>query len=135
MKEEDKSKRSATMARIRSKNTLPEMAVRKLISQMGHRYRLHNAKLPGKPDIVFSGRKKIIFVHGCFWHGHDCRRGRNKPISNIDYWEKKLQCNYQRDQQNQNLLKEMGWSILTIWECELKRLDELQTRLTAFLKP
>lgn len=121
------------MAKVRSKDTKPEMIVRRLIYSLGFRYRLHRKDLPGKPDLVFFRRKKVIFVHGCFWHEHSCRAGLKKPKSNQGYWLPKLERNVQRDRENQEQLVKMGWKVLIIWECELKNKDDLIEKLKSFL--
>jgi len=126
--------RSALMARIRSKNTKPEMTVRRLIFAMGYRYRLHKRELPGKPDLVFPGRKRVIFVHGCFWHAHSCKRGF-KPKTNVEFWTKKLQANQLRDERAVSELRGAGWECLTIWECELHDMERLGERIQEFLEP
>jgi len=127
-------KRSEIMSRIRGKNTTPELIVRKLVYSMGYRYRLHYAKLPGKPDLVFLGRKKVIFVHGCFWHGHEgCPKGK-LPNTRLDYWRPKLEENKKRDALKQNKLKELGWQILIIWQCELKYIDVLKLKISYFMQ-
>ena len=127
--------RSENMRRIRSKNTAPELAVRKALRELGFPgYRLHHKELPGKPDIVFIGKKKIIFVHGCFWHDHDCKEGRRKPKSNRDYWLPKIQRNVERDANNIKKLHELGWETLVIWECEIGDVPGLQRRLLDFMK-
>jgi len=115
-----KAVRSYNMSRIRSKDTKPEMAVRKYLFAHGFRYRLHNKKMPGKPDIVLSKYKTVIFVHGCFWHAHEGCRRSVIPKSNQSYWLQKIAGNVQRDADNELLLKEGGWDIIIIWECELK---------------
>lgn len=125
--------RHHTMFSVHSKDTKPEMIVRHLTHKLGYRYRLHRRDLPGNPDLVFPGRKKVIFVHGCFWHGHDCHSGRKQPKTNQDYWLKKLQRNKTRDANNQAQLKEQGWKVLVIWECEIKDLDMLAERIVQFL--
>lgn len=124
--------RSERMSRIRGKDSKAEMAVRRLIHRMGFRYRLHDANLPGKPDLVFQKKKKIIFVHGCFWHRHDCHMGRI-PKSRLDFWLPKLDKNRERDETNRVALSVLGWDCLTIWECELKDLEALKGRLQHFL--
>lgn len=127
--------RSRIMRAIRSKNTKPELFVRKLLFSNGYRYRLHRADLPGNPDIVFIGRRKVIFVHGCFWHQHDdpkCRISQ-KPQSNKDYWLPKLERNRKRDQDAQEKLKNMGWSVLVLWECQICSKVSIIKRLKAFL--
>ena len=101
-------RRRKTMSKVKSKNTKPEMVVRRLVHGLGYRYRLHKKDLPGKPDMVFAGSKKVIFIHGCFWHGHECKAGRNKPASNTDYWLPKLKRNWERDQQHIKALNQMG---------------------------
>lgn len=128
-----KAERSALMARITKINTKPELVVRRLTHAMGYRYRLHRRDLPGTPDLAFPGRKKVIYVHGCFWHRHDCPAGRKRPNKNIHYWWPKLERNQQRDQENQAELLRKGWDYLIVWECELKDLDHLQTRISTFL--
>lgn len=124
--------RSENMRRIKSANTAPELAVRKLLTELGYRYRLHVEKLPGKPDIVFSGRRKVIFVHGCFWHVHTCKTA-HKPQSNQSYWNPKLTRNVERDARNRDALLSSGWKSLVIWECQASSAD-LKESLTAFLE-
>ena len=126
-------RRSRNMSRIRSRNTRPEMAVRRLLHRMGHRYRLHRKDLPGTPDIAFGPRRKVIFVHGCFWHGHACRRGIRVPKSNIEYWRAKIARNVKRHAGQLEELTAAGWTCLTLWECELADADALERRLNAFL--
>jgi DNA mismatch endonuclease (patch repair protein) len=125
--------RSALMSRIRSKDTKPEMIVRRLVFSMGYRYRLHRPDLPGKPDLVFPGKKKVIFVHGCFWHAHSCKRGF-KPKTNVEFWEKKLDANRTRDAYNVCRLREMGWDALTVWECEIDEIDRLERMIREYLE-
>ena len=125
--------RRYTMAQVHSKDTKPEMRVRHLAHRLGYRYRLHRKDLPGKPDLAFPGRKKIIFVHGCFWHGHDCPAGRKRPQTNQEYWTRKLERTRQRDVDNETKLRELGWDALIIWECQTKDEDTLAEALTAFL--
>lgn len=129
-----KEKRSEIMSRIRGKNTSPEMIVRKLVFSLGYRYRLHSKNLPGKPDLIFLGRKKIIFVHGCFWHSHECKIG-HLPKSRINYWQPKLLANRRRDMSNISSLVDVGWKILVIWECETKDLAKLKEAICNFLAP
>jgi DNA mismatch endonuclease (patch repair protein) len=107
--------------------------VRRLVFRLGFRYRLNDARLPGKPDLVFRSLQKLIFVHGCFWHGHTCKRGARIPKSNTVYWTKKIQNNQARDKKTINLLRKMGWSVKIIWECELKKEQKLTKQLAAFL--
>lgn len=113
------SERSALMSRIRSKDTRPELAVRRMLHRMGYRYVLHDQRLPGTPDLVFPARRKIIFVHGCFWHGHDCGRGF-KPATNAEFWSAKIERNQARDREVQRELRGLGWESLTVFECALK---------------
>jgi DNA mismatch endonuclease (patch repair protein) len=129
-----KQERSLLMGKVRSKNTKPEMIVRKLVFGFGYRYRLHTKELPGRPDLVFRGRRKLIFVHGCFWHGHDCTSGTNRPKSNTDYWQEKLNKNKLRDESDKKTLEKMGWDILVVWECELKNLQSVSQKIKSFLK-
>lgn len=126
------SRRSEIMASVRSKNTAPEMVVRRLVFALGFRYRLHGKNLPGRPDLVFHSRRKVIFVHGCFWHGHDCARGQ-RPSSNREFWERKLSRNQERDELTSGRLLDAGWNVLTIWECETRNINELKQRLLEFL--
>lgn len=129
----DKKKRSAVMRRVKSKDTKPELAVRRLLHAAGYRYRLHRKDLPGKPDLVFPGRRKAVFVHGCFWHGHDCRRGARQPKTNAEYWRAKIARNIDRDARTRAALGAAGWRSLVVWECELKD-EALLQRLENFLK-
>lgn len=121
------------MRRVRSKDTTPEMVVRRLIHGAGYRYRLHYSELPGKPDIAFPKRRKLIFVHGCFWHQHPGCKEAQPPSSNTGYWDKKLARNVQRDEKNITMLSTDGWEILIIWECETLDKASLQKRLLEFL--
>lgn len=130
---EDTAQRSKTMRAVKSKDTLPELKVRKLLYSMGYRYRLHRKDLPGKPDIVFVAKHKLIFVHGCFWHGHNCKRGSRQPITNKEYWKNKITRNIERFAQQLLLLEAAEWSVMTVWECELKNMDELKRRLQLFI--
>ena len=125
--------RSANMRRIRSKDTSPEMVVRRLVHGMGFRYRLHVQKLPGRPDLVFPRLKKIIQVQGCFWHQHSGCPQSHIPKSRIEYWRPKLTSNKRRDRNNDRALREEGWEVLTLWECELKNSAILSERLVQFL--
>jgi DNA mismatch endonuclease (patch repair protein) len=126
--------RRRTMQQVRSINTKPEMAVRKLLHRLGYRYRLHRSDLPGKPDLVFARKRKVIFVHGCFWHSHDCKAGRKRPRTNEEYWNNKLEKNRLRDQAHQTELQSTGWQVLNVWECEVKELDKLRSKLITFLE-
>lgn len=126
-------RRSANMRAIRSRGMKPEIKVRKVAHALGYRFRLHRGDLPGRPDLVFSGRRKAIFVHGCFWHQHKgCQDGR-QPKSNRRYWHPKLARNVKRDGENLSALKEKGWKVLVIWECEAEDGARLRNRLRRFL--
>ncbi|XBQ16166.1 MAG: very short patch repair endonuclease [Oceanicaulis sp.] len=129
------AERSAVMAKVRQKNTGPELTVRRLAHRMGYRFRLHRKDLPGSPDIVFPGRKKAVFVHGCFWHGHDCPRGSRKPKQNAAYWSAKIARNTARDAEAEAGLRALGWDVLIVWECGLKDLDATAQTLAEFLGP
>lgn len=120
------------MSRIRGKDTKPEMSVRRLVHAMGFRYRLHQRDLPGTPDLVFASRRRIINVHGCFWHMHSCRFGMVRPSTNPEFWEDKRRATVNRDRRNLSLLRSAGWSVLTIWECEVGK-RTLERRLRKFL--
>ena len=130
-----RTRRSEIMARVRSGDTGPELAVRSLVHSMGYRYRLHRKDLPGSPDLVFPRMQKVIFVHGCFWHQHRCKRGNRKPSSHMDYWLAKLQRNVARDRRVIRQLKRLGWGALVVWECQMtpKRMNALAARLDRFL--
>ena len=110
--------RSAIMARVKAANTGPELAVRRVVHGLGYRFRLHRRDLPGTPDLVLPKHRAVVFVHGCFWHQHDCRRGR-PPATNEEYWGPKLKRNVERDASARMALRRMGWRVLTIWECEI----------------
>lgn len=127
------AKRSQIMSRVRSKDTSPELLVRRLVFSLGYRYRLHDKKLPGKPDLVFASRKKVIFVHGCFWHFHGCKKGM-PPKSNLHYWMQKLLDNQTRDARAYQALNDAGWQYLVVWQCQLRRLEELPAVLSEFLR-
>lgn len=127
-----KAKRSWLMSRIFSRDTKPELLVRSLIHGLGYRFRLHRADLPGKPDIVFPGRKKAIFVHGCFWHGHYCKRTK-MPTSRVSFWTDKIARNRTRDLRVRRQLAKLGWRSLVIWECELKSDERITRKISAFL--
>ncbi len=128
------SERSRIMRQVHSRNTQPELAVRSLVHRLGFRFTLHRRDLPGNPDLVFPARRRIIFVHGCFWHGHRCRAGRNRPASNTGYWIPKLDRNRRRDRINRRLLARLGWRTLVVWECELKRQPRLEARIVRFFE-
>jgi len=129
--------RSKIMRAVRSKDTQPELAVRHVLHALGYRYRLHRKDLPGSPDLVFVRRRKVIFVHGCFWHGHNCKRGARQPKSNADYWQAKIARNQTRDVSSVNALQKAGWKSMIVWECELSlaERDGLTSRLIDFLGP
>jgi DNA mismatch endonuclease (patch repair protein) len=128
----DAQRRSKNMRQIRSKNTKPEVLLRSLLHKAGYRFRLHRKDLPGKPDIVFPGRRKVIFVHGCFWHQHPgCREGR-LPGTRPDYWPK-LERNVERDTAAIEQLRELGWKVLTVWECEISKPELVKDRVRVFL--
>jgi DNA mismatch endonuclease (patch repair protein) len=116
-------KRSSIMSSVRSKNTKPEVYVRSMLHNNGLRFRLHRQDLPGSPDIVLARFKTVIFVNGCFWHGHDCPKGR-RPVTNLGYWNEKLDQNLRRDRENHSDLRDMGWRVIIIWECELVNATE-----------
>jgi DNA mismatch endonuclease, patch repair protein len=127
--------RSKNMSRIRSTDTHPEMLVRRLLHGLGYRYALHRRDLPGVPDLVFPSRRKVILVHGCFWHQHrGCVDGRI-PKSRVDYWEPKLRRNVKRDRRNVSKLRRDGWRVLKVWECEVSDVEEVRARLIRFLGP
>lgn len=123
-------KRSAVMRRVKGRDTSPELAARRMLRAAGIGYRLGGSGLPGKPDIVMKGRRTVVFVHGCFWHGHDCARGSRKPKQNADYWIAKLARNVARDRQTVAKLTNDGWRVVTVWECDLKTPDAAE-RLVA----
>lgn len=150
------SQRSKLMSRITSKDTKPERQLRSLLHSVGYRFRLHGnlpvkkltglreehqdirfrgGKLPGSPDLVFTARHKVIFMNGCFWHGHDCAVGNRRPSTNTEFWKTKLDSNILRDQYNRRDIEILGWESLTIWECELKSLDKVLDRAIKFLGP
>jgi len=129
--------RSWNMSRIKGKNTKPELLVRRLLHAKGYRYRLHGragqSHLPGRPDLVFAGRRKVIFINGCFWHFHDCRAGQHAPKANASFWEAKRTRTKDRDADQRSLLEDAGWEVLTVWECELKDASALEAHLVEFL--
>lgn len=126
--------RRRCMASISGKNTKPELIVRKLLFSLGHRYRLHYSNLPGKPDLVFPGKRKAIFVHGCFWHRHDCSKGKSLPSNNSEFWQKKLSDNVIRDSKNIIDLKKLGWDVFVVWTCEIKNLQLLAENINEYLQ-
>ncbi|RJY06950.1 very short patch repair endonuclease [Aurantiacibacter aquimixticola] len=128
--------RSERMSRVRAKDTKPEMIVRRLVHGMGYRYRLHDRRLPGSPDLVFRGRRKVIFVHGCFWHRHpdpSCKLAR-MPKSRQDFWVPKLEGNRERDERNRVALDREGWRQMVVWECECRHEEQLRNKLRDFLE-
>jgi DNA mismatch endonuclease (patch repair protein) len=128
------AKRSAVMARVKDRDTAPEWVVRRLLWSLGARYRLHARGLPGKPDIVMAGRRLVVFVHGCFWHGHDCARGARVPKANRDYWLAKVARNRARDIDSRERLEAAGWRVEAVWECELKDRTALAARLREMIR-
>jgi DNA mismatch endonuclease (patch repair protein) len=126
--------RSERMSRIRSRDTKPELAIRSALHARGFRYRLHDGRLPGKPDIVFPGRRKVVFVHGCFWHMHggSCALSR-MPKSKLEFWRTKLEGNRTRDALKLDQLRKLGWNVMVVWECELRDMENILRRLEAFL--
>lgn len=115
--------RRRAMAAVKSHHTTPERRVRSALHRLGYRFRLHDAKLPGRPDLVLPGRRLVIFVHGCYWHGHRCRRGARMPKTNVEYWQTKIAGNVARDRRRKRELKQLGWRVLVIWECRIGRTD------------
>ncbi|MGX9967083.1 very short patch repair endonuclease [Roseomonas sp. F4] len=126
--------RSRLMSRVRGKDTGPEMAVRRVVHRLGFRFRLHRRGLPGTPDLVFPRLRKVLLVHGCFWHSHaGCRAGR-MPSTNLAFWEQKLRRNVERDAINEEALRQLGWNVLIVWECQTKLATDLEQRLGSFLR-
>jgi DNA mismatch endonuclease (patch repair protein) len=129
------AQRSERMARIRSKDTQPELAVRRIVHSLGYRYQLHRKDLAGAPDLVFPGRKKAIFVNGCFWHAHQGCAVANRPKSRTPFWDEKFKRNKNRDKKNANALRRAGWGVATIWECEAKSDSFVRSKVSRFLGP
>lgn len=127
--------RARCMAAIRGQDTGPEMLVRRLLTAMGYRYRLHSRELPGRPDLVFASRQAVVLVHGCFWHRHTCRAGRAMPRTRHAFWRAKLEGNAARDKRTRAALRRNGWRVLVVWECQLHDVDRLASRLRDFLDP
>jgi DNA mismatch endonuclease, patch repair protein len=127
--------RRRNMVAIRGKDTGPERTIRRLVHSMGYRYLLHDRRLPGRPDLVFPRRRKVIFVHGCFWHMHECKYGRVVPATNADFWYIKRTANVERDARSAKALSAQGWDVFVAWECEIRDLQALTQRLIAFLEP
>lgn len=121
------------MRAVRSKDTKPEHVVRRMAHSLGYRFRLHRQGLPGRPDLVFPSRKAAVFVHGCFWHGHICTKGQRRPTTNTAFWNAKLDGNIARDARDEAALREAGWRVMVVWECETKDTVMLEDRLRAFL--
>jgi len=128
-----RSQRSWLMSQVRQKNTKPEMKVRRLLHSMGFRYRLHGKDLPGRPDLIFSKSKRVIFVHGCYWHRHDCKKA-TVPSSNVEYWTKKFAENVARDDKVVRELTSLGWASMIVWECQTRDADALASSLSTFLQ-
>ena len=126
--------RSALMARVRGKDSAPELVVRRLLHAMGWRYRLHAGDVPGKPDIVVRGRRRAIFVHGCFWHRHEGCRRATMPATRVEFWTAKFAANVERDRRVFEALRLAGWNVLVVWECELKDREALAVRLNTFMR-
>jgi DNA mismatch endonuclease (patch repair protein) len=126
--------RSRNMSAIRGKDTIPEISVRTLLHSLGYRFRLHRKNLPGKPDIVLPKHKAVVFVHGCFWHCHNCRFGRVQPATRSGFWTAKRLSNVERDRRNKAMLKTLGWRVMVVWECEVKNQDKIKVRLFRFLE-
>ncbi len=125
--------RSRIMAAVKSKGTAPEMTVRRIVSALGYRYRLHVKGLPGCPDLVFASRRKAIFVHGCFWHRHNCRNGRSMPTTRRKYWQEKFRRNRERDSRSRRILRREGWQVLVIWECKIRNSSRTVEAIRRFI--
>lgn len=125
--------RSKIMSRVKTRDTSAEIQVRSVVHRLGYRYALNKRDLPGSPDLVFACRRRIVFVHGCYWHGHRCRYGR-LPKSRLSYWRPKIEANKKRDRRNSRALKMTGWSVLVVWQCQLKRPEALQKRIVEFFE-
>ena len=128
-----KTQRSQIMAAVKSKNTTPELAVRKAVRAIGIGYSIHSAKLPGCPNIVMPKRRQAIMVHGCWWHGHTCMHGARVPKSNTAYWTAKINGNKTRDRRMLRALRRLGWKVLVVWECQIREVEKLKVRLRRFL--
>jgi DNA mismatch endonuclease, patch repair protein len=129
----DKAKRSWIMSRIKGRDTKPEILVRSIVHKLGFRFRKHKSELPGKPDIVLTKYRKVIFIHGCFWHGHKKCSRSSRPQSNKSFWAAKLDKNIARDKRNKHDLELQGWKVLIIWECETKNMEKIRTKVSKFL--
>lgn len=128
------SERSERMSRVRGKDSAPEMKLRRLVHGMGFRYRLHVRELPGKPDLVFPSKRAVIFMHGCFWHRHEACKLARLPKSKLDFWRTKLEANKERDLLHKRQLRELGWRVLVVWECEMSNIQQVATRVRDFLR-
>jgi len=128
-----KEQRSYCMSRIRKTDTTPELTVRRIVHRLGYRFRLYRRDLPGCPDIVLPRHRKVIFVHGCWWHRHNCRLGRRSPKSRQQYWLPKLQANKERYKRDRRALQRQGWKVLVIWECQTRNLEQITNKLSMFL--
>jgi DNA mismatch endonuclease (patch repair protein) len=122
-------KRSSVMSRVRGRDTRPELAVRRALTELGYRYRLHSARLPGRPDVVIGRVRTVVLVHGCFWHRHRCAKGRSVPATNTDFWLRKIARNVERDAEQVAALRALGWKIVTVWECETREHSRLVVQL------
>lgn len=127
------AERSERMSRVKAKDTRPELRVRRLAHRLGYRFRLHRPDIPGRPDLAFIRARKVVFVHGCFWHRHDCAAGQRFPKTRTEFWGPKLKANTSRDEAVGERLKASGWQPLVIWECETRNTDLVQARLREFL--
>ena len=127
--------RSELMARVGPKDTTPELAIRRLLHRLGYRFQLHRHDLPGTPDIVFQGRRKVIFVHGCFWHRHPGCKAASTPKTRVDFWAQKFHENVARDARKTKTLEAEGWGVAIVWSCETKNIEPLASKLSAFLGP
>jgi DNA mismatch endonuclease (patch repair protein) len=125
--------RQRTMASVKGRDTAPEIVVRQIAHRLGFRFRLYRRDLPGCPDLVFPRLQRVIFVHGCFWHSHSCKKGRARPVNNADRWRAKLDANVERDRQAVRKLRKAGWRVMVIWECQLKETSKLTKRISDFL--
>jgi DNA mismatch endonuclease (patch repair protein) len=126
--------RSSNMRAIKARDTVPELRVRSELHRQGFRFRLCRNDLPGSPDIVFPSLKRVVFVHGCFWHSHPCKRGKRTPKTNVQYWSRKLQRNARRDASVKTALRKLGWRTFVVWECQTRDLEKLMPRLRRFLE-
>jgi DNA mismatch endonuclease, patch repair protein len=126
--------RSLCMSHIQSKNTKPEIKIRSIVHSLGYRFRLHRNDLPGKPDLIFPRLKKVIFVHGCFWHNHACCNGRVIPQTNVSYWKEKRNKTVNRDRKSLSELNKLGWQVKIIWECQIRKMTDLESVLRDFLE-